>query len=218
MVAADKLPRIIFFVGVDGAGKTLYANMLLKELKKNGVDAVHAWSRYNNFLSKPLLMLTRLSGHNYKEYHKGIEFGYHEFGSSRAISYLFIVSQMIDVNLATFFKLWSRLKENRVLVCDRGPYDTIVDVMLDTHERYFTDNYRRLYLASLPARHIVFYIYRPLKEIYQNRPELTYDRSLRKKERIYQYLYQDFGWKKIDNVCSSITVFERILYILNGVK
>ena len=68
MLSTVKLPRIIFFVGVDGAGKTLYANMLLEELKRRGVDCRHVWSRYNNYLSKPLLGLTRLTGHNYKEY------------------------------------------------------------------------------------------------------------------------------------------------------
>ena len=214
MLSADKLPRIIFFVGVDGAGKTLYANMLLKELKRRGIDCRHVWSRYNNYLSKPLLGLTRLTGHNYKEYHNGIEFGYHEFGRSRIISYLFIILQMTDANLATLFKLCRPSKKSRVLVCDRGPYDTIVDVMLDTGEKNFSNKYFRSYLASLPKDHVVFYIHRPIREIYDCRPELEYDRSLPVKDKLYEELSADFGWKRIENSDSVGIVFEKIMNLL----
>lgn len=218
MLSTVKLPRIIFFVGMDGAGKTLYANMLLEELKRRGVDCRHVWSRYNNYLSKPLLGLTRLTGHNYKEYHDGIEFGYHEFGSSRIISYLFITLQMIDANLATLFKICRPSKKNRVLVCDRGPYDTIVDVMLDTGKRNFDNKCFRSYLAFLPKDHIVFYIHRPIREIYDCRPELKHDRSLPVKNKLYEELCADFGWKRIENTASPSAVFKRMFCLLRGLQ
>ena len=199
MSPINKLPKIIFIIGVDGAGKTLYTNMLLEKLRKDGIDAVHVWSRYNNFISKPLLGLTRLTGHNYKEYHDGVEFGYHDFGRSKLLSYLFISLQIIDLNLATFFKIKRRVKNNRVLVCDRGPYDTMVDVMLDTGNTYLSKKIIKLFLITLPEKHVTLLINRPVEKIFQDRKEMKHDRTLPRKDLLYTKCCNYFNWKVIEN-------------------
>lgn len=214
MLSTGKLPRIIFFVGVDGTGKTLYANMLLEELKHRGIDCYHGWSRYNNYLSKPLLGLTRLTGHNYKEYHHGVEFGYHNFGRSKILSYFFIFFQIFDLNIATYFKITRHAKEDKVLVCERGPYDTIVDVMLDTDRTFLSDKYVKRFLAFLPKDHLVFYLYRSPEKIYEDRPELKHDKTLKHKDRLYQLCYHRFGWPRIENVHPPRIVFSTIIKLL----
>ena len=215
MLNRYRLPKVIFIVGVDGAGKTLYADMLTEALKGQGIGTLRIWSRYNNYLSKPLLALTRLTGHNYKEYHEGIEFGYHRFKRPRVLSYLFIILQIIDLNIATYFKIGRYVKKNRVLICDRGPYDTLADVMLDTGKDCLKNKYINAFFNAMPKDHVVFYIYRPLEKIYQSRPELKHDRKLPIKDRIYQKCHGYFGWKKLDNVNSPDILFEKMETCLN---
>ncbi len=205
------MPKLILIVGVDGAGKTLYTNMLLNKLNERGFQARHVWSRYNNYLSKPLLALTHLTGHNYRENHNNIEFGYHDFFRSQVISSLFAMCQTVDVNIATYFKIRRHVSTNKVLVCDRGPYDTLVDVMLDTGRSGLNDNWVRFFLSGLPKDHLVFYLYRPLEEIYASRPELKYDRNLPRKNELYDRCCDYFGWEKIENVKSPITIMNEIM-------
>ena len=214
MLSSDRLPKIIFIVGVDGAGKTLYANSLLEELRHREIKAGYVWSRYNNFLSKPLLAMTRLTGHNYKEYHQGVEFGYHNFWRSWVLSYLFVLLQIIDLNLATYFKIRTLTRNKRVVVCDRGPYDTLVDVVLDTRMISLIDRHDRLFFLSLPRDHEVIYIRRALEDIYRKRPEMKYDRNLGLKSRLYNECYRRFGWKKVENTGSPDCVFKKIVRLL----
>lgn len=206
----NRVPKLIFIVGVDGAGKTLYTNMLLDKLRDNGVEAQHVWSRYNNYVSKPLLAFTFLTGHNYKENHNDIQFGYHDFFRSQVISSLFIMCQTVDVNIATYFKIRRHVSTNKVLVCDRGPYDTLIDVMLDTGRSVPNENIVKLFLSSLPKDHFVLYLYRPLEEIYTSRPELKYDKNLPRKNELYDRCCDYFGWEKIENIKSPTIIMNEI--------
>jgi len=207
----NRIPKIIFLVGVDGVGKTLYANMLLERLKARGFQTKHVWSRYNNYLSKPLLAFTYLIGYNYKETHNNMQFGYHDFFRSQIISSLFTMCQIVDVNIATYFKIRWYVSTNEVLVCDRGPYDTLVDVMLDTGRDLLNKKSTKSFLALLPRDHMVFYLTRPLSKIYEHRPELKYDRNLLAKKSLYYRCYEYFGWQKVDNIKPPNEVINEIL-------
>ncbi len=124
--------KLLFFVGADGAGKSTLARFAVEELSRRGQRAVLVWSRFNNFLSKPLLALARLSGHTLRETHDGAHFGYHDFDRSPFYKYPFILTEAVDVNLATAFRLRKMQRQAEVLVFERSPWDTLADVILDT--------------------------------------------------------------------------------------
>jgi thymidylate kinase len=85
--------RFVGLIGVDGSGKTFLLNRLSAELIEAGVDHRHVWSRFRNYLSKPLLGLARLTGHNVKAEVDGVRIGYHEFARSRPLALLFLALQ-----------------------------------------------------------------------------------------------------------------------------
>ena len=64
--------RLIAVCGVDGSGKTALIEALAGRLKADGIPHRRVWSRFRNYLSKPLLALTRLTGHNRKERSQGV--------------------------------------------------------------------------------------------------------------------------------------------------
>jgi hypothetical protein len=124
---------IIFLTGVDGSGKTFICDRLLARLRERGVPVIHVWSRFNNYVSKPLLAFTRVIGLNYYETHNGTRIGYHDFDNDRAIASLFIMCQLVDVWIASVLKFWFPIiLRKSVIVSDRGPHDTLIDVALDT--------------------------------------------------------------------------------------
>ncbi|MFQ5644536.1 MAG: hypothetical protein ACE5FQ_12695, partial [Thiogranum sp.] len=132
MVDLDRLPKIIFIAGVDGCGKTTLSRWLDEYLLSEGVRTSVVWSRFNNYLSKPLLALTRFTGHNYRKTIDGEKFGFHDFEGLHIYNRVFVLLQAIDVNIATYLKIRRPLQATDVLVCERGPWDTLVDVMADT--------------------------------------------------------------------------------------
>ena len=96
----NTLPTLISIVGVDGSGKTTLASWLSDELSAQGREPVLVWSRFRNYLSKPLLALTRITGHNYYKTIDGVKFGFHDF--ERLVGYreIFALLQAVDVNIA----------------------------------------------------------------------------------------------------------------------
>ena len=159
MLSKNCKNKVIFLVGADGVGKTTIAEKLAEELKRRNIRVERGWSRYNNFISKPLLAFTRLIGLNYIEENDGHRVGYHDFHKSKLIGALFVVLQAIDVNIATFFKVRRRIPKDGVLLCDRGPFDTLFDVMLDTgFKNLGNTKWLGIYTFLVRRKSILFYI------------------------------------------------------------
>lgn len=179
--------KIIFITGVDGSGKTYVARHLIKALNAKGIPAVHAWSRFNNYLSKPLLAFAKVIGLNYYEVNNGVKVGYHDFEKSKIISFLFIRLQLIDVWIASIIKFWIPiLFGQKIIIADRGPYDTIIDVSLDTGRYNLPDSLTgKLYCIAVPFSHKVFLIKRQINKIENDRPDIKQDRKLKKRMNLY---------------------------------
>jgi len=195
-----KLPRLIFLTGVDGSGKTFFTERLIEELKKRGLPVRHLWSRFNNIFSKPLLAFCRLIGINYYVTKNGVRIGYHDFEKSRLISWCFIICQLIDLWIVTLIKVWPPIIAGKILVCDRGAYDTLIDVMVDTKNRSLcTSKFGTAFLMLLPRNHRVFYLRREPELIYRSRPDVSLDKNFALRWELYQTCAVNFGWLSIDN-------------------
>lgn len=196
----NSVPKIIFLAGVDGCGKTTLACWLNEYLASEGINASVVWSRFNNYFSKPLLALTRLTGHNYRKTIDGVKFGFHDFEGLHIYNRVFVLLQAIDVNIATYFKIQRPLQATDVLVCERGPWDTLVDVMADTGIHGLPDSLRGgLYTASVRNDAAVFMIRRDLSKILTTRPELVHDYKLKTRMELYAKLARKEEWCVIDN-------------------
>lgn len=196
----QNLPNLIFITGVDGSGKSYFAKRLIEELHLLGIPVQHLWSRFNNILSKPLLAFCRLIGLNYYETENGTLMGYHDFEKSKIISWCFIVCQLIDIWIVTLFKIWPRIISGEILVCDRGAYDTLIDIMVDTKNGSLCDSkIARAFLFLLPRHHRVFFLWRQPEEIYRSRPDVIIDRNFEFRYQLYLSCADTFGWSIIDN-------------------
>jgi len=192
--------QIISFVGPDGCGKSTLARIAVQELQKQGFHPQVLWSRFNNYFSKPLIALARLSGHNYREVHEGVVFGYHDFQSSGWLRYPFIFLQTIDVNIATFIKIKRTEKETDILIFERSPWDTLADIILDTGCENLPNNiWGRWIISQISNCGPVFFIQRSKESILKTRPELKHDRTLDRKIAIYSKLATVYKWDTLDN-------------------
>ncbi len=210
----DYLP--IFITGTDGSGKTTLTEWLKEHLENQGTSVQIVWSRYNNLFSKPLLAATRLTGHNYYEKHDGHLFGYHDFQKLSLFRKIYTLLQSIDVNIATRRNILRHLCPGQMLICERGPWDTLADVMLDTGNMNLHKTLTgKRFVTSVQEKFKVFFISRSRENIIKTRPELEYDRSLTEKIRIYHCLAEAFGWEIIENNGSLSSTKDQLIHSLS---
>lgn len=194
------VPSLISIVGVDGSGKTTLANWLKEELVAQGRQPVLVWSRFRNYLSKPLLALTRLSGHNYYRTIDGVRFGFHDFERLAGYRELFALLQAVDVNIAAYWRIHRLRKQSDVLICERGPWDTLVDVTSDTGLSWLPGSVLGcMYSLQMRRDAKVLWVSRDRENILRTRPELVHDHKLAPRMAAYTRLAALHGWDVIDN-------------------
>lgn len=210
--------RIIAITGIDGSGKSTLAAWLRDELARRGHRPEIRWSRFNNYLSKPFLLVTKLTGHNFYEVNAGIRMGYHNFeGFPWPIKWLFIFMQCVDVNVATFFKLSLPSLKSGVTICERGPWDTVVDVYADTAVgSLLKKNLSGFFVDQLSGRSRVILIDRDLGRIYSDRPELKYDHKLEQRKAAYLRLAESRDWIVLENNGTLEDAKRRLLNMIDG--
>lgn len=214
--AEQPLPTLISIVGVDGSGKTTLASWLVDELAAQGHRPVLVWSRFRNYLSKPLLALTRLTGHNYYRTVDGVKFGFHDF--ERLVGYreLFAVLQAIDVNIAAYARIQRRCAASNIVICERGPWDTLVDVAADTGLAWLPGSPLGAMYSLLMRRDArVLWVSRSRDNILRTRPELVHDHKLAPRMAVYAQLAARHRWDIIDNNGSLDDARQRIRIALN---
>lgn len=213
------LPKILCIVGVDGCGKTTLAQWLSSELFKRDIKSVVVWSRFRNYLSKPLLALTRLTGHNHFRTYSGVRFGIHNFESLKIYRELFALLQAIDVNLGAYWYISRRQKKGNLLICERGPWDTVVDVISDTGLESMSGSLLEyIYTFSLRKNAKILLISRSYDKILANRPELINDHKLSFRIKIYEQLASMHGWSIVDNNATIEAAQEKICIALGLIK
>ena len=211
MLAEPEAPplrqRLVAFCGVDGTGKSFLLAHLRERCAKAGIPSRHVWSRFRNYLSKPLLALTRLTGHNYKVEEKGVRIGYHDFAGHPWISWPFLVLQTIDqlLDITCRYHLPRFLPRflggsGAPVLGDRCVYDTLVDLAVDTGlDDLVIDGIGPWLVGLLPRPHLVILVDRHPLRIQEQRADALLDRHFHHRRQLYRRLARRFGLPIVDN-------------------
>lgn len=193
--------KFVAVTGVDGSGKTTLTDWLKEYFRSRKQIPLLVWSRFNNYFSLPFLVATKISGHNIYRTNEGVRMGFHNFeGIPLIFRYLFVWLQVIDVNIATFFKIVIPSRGDQVTICERGPWDTLVDVAADTGLAQLAGPFFfRLFCWQVAGNANVVLVEREAGLIEASRPELIYDVKLRERQQLYRKLAVINGWKILDN-------------------
>lgn len=215
----DDLPNLICITGVDGSGKSSLTDWLISYLESEGHDTCRVWSRFNNYLSKPLLAITRLTGHNRKPSINGVKYGFHDFERLYVFRELFAILQAIDTNIAAYFKISRKRNNVDQMVCERSPWDTMVDVIADTGAETFISKYLSwLFLFQVRNKSLTLFIDRDYEKIIVSRPELEHDHKMKKKISAYRSVAEKEDWYVIDNNGSLKDTQNQIIKLIKDLK
>lgn len=175
--------------GVDGTGKSFITNHLIRSFKKKK-KYIHVWSRFKNYFSKPLLLLTRFTGHSYTRCSMGIKIRYHEFHKSNFISFSFLFFQWID----QFIEIIFRFKfTSSSIISDRSIFDTLVDLSIDTRkEKFIFGRYAKTLLFFMPNNTHYFVIDRRTSLIKKNRKDVLLDKNFIRRKKLYKSIVKNY--------------------------
>ncbi len=203
------LPHMLCLSGVDGCGKTHLLRHIRDEFFLNGIDHRHVWSRFRNYLSKPLLFIARITGHNRKEQIGGVHYGVHDFRDVTWLVRPFLILQFIDNVIDILFRY--HLSRRRILG-DRCVLDTLVDLAADTgRDDIVFGIYGRILLALLPQPVRLIIINRPIENIIRDRPDALVDPLFFERRRLFQVAAERFSIPVIHNQEAADVVARRIL-------
>ncbi len=198
--------------GLDGSGKTFIINKIVNNFS-NVINFKYIWSRFKNYTSKPLLLLTRLTGHNYKEKINGTKIGYHDFYKSKILSILFLFFQWID----QFLEIILRFKTSQVsIIADRCLVDTLVDISIDTKmEKFVFGIFAKSLFKLMPKDTIYIILKRNVELIKNNRPDAFYDKNLLRRKELFEKISKLYPIHIIENDNSSEETLNKISKIIN---
>jgi glycosyltransferase involved in cell wall biosynthesis/thymidylate kinase len=201
---------MVALAGVDGSGKSFLLGELRDRLDAAGIPHRHVWSRFRNYLSKPLLALTRLTGLNRKEVTGGVRTGYHDFAGRAWVAWPFLGLQVID-NLIDIWWRYHRTADRRLILADRCVHDTLVDLAVDTGlDDVVFGRLGRWLTSLLPAPRLVVVLARPVAEIQATRPDVLLDRNFARRRALYRRLARDFGLPILENQSAPEQVLDRL--------
>ncbi len=211
MLAEPEAPplrqKLVAFCGVDGTGKSFLLAHLREHYARAGVPSRHVWSRFRNYLSKPFLALSRMTGHNYKVAEKGIRIGYHDFQGRPWLAVPFLVLQTVDqvldilgrYHLPRLLPRWLGGRPEPVLG-DRCVYDTLVDLAVDTGlDDLVIDSIGPRLVRLLPRPNLVVLVDRHPLRIQEQRADALLDRHFHRRRALYRRLAARFALPVVDN-------------------
>ena len=198
--ADAELPRVamIAISGVDGSGKTRLAGLMLDRLALAGIPHRQVWSRFRNYLSKPLLAVARITGHSRKEVVGKVRTGYHDFARSPLLAWGFLALHSADLVLDILIRF--RLRRRGTIVADRCAIDSLVDLAVDTGlDEVVLDRLGPRILRLLPQPLLAVVVERSPALIAEQRPDALADRHFARRRALYRQLAARLGLPVVRN-------------------
>jgi glycosyltransferase involved in cell wall biosynthesis/thymidylate kinase len=188
---------LVALIGADGGGKTLLVQGLMRRLAAQGIAHRHVWSRFRNYLSKPILALARLTGHNRKEVVGGVRIGHHDFGRSPVLAAAFLATQLLDL----WLDIKLRFRRGRgLVVADRCALDTLVDLAVATGREDLVIDRLALRVARwLPRRRLAVLVERSPALVAAQRPDALADPHHARRRLLYRRLADRLGLPVLRN-------------------
>ena len=167
---------LIYFMGMDGSGKTTQAKILKKELDHCGIKNKYTWNRFEPFLSYPCVALARMfllkdkdAFLDYKSYTNNKN----KLFKSKVLSMLYIRVMLVDYFFQISFKVTIPLLMGINVICDRYIYDTMVDLMVDSGNSL--ENVKKKinrFLFFIPKPNLVFFIDIPAETAFARKDDV----------------------------------------------
>lgn len=190
--------RLIYLAGNDGTGKTTQAELLLADFAAARIPARYVWLRFPQYVSLPVLGLSRLLRVTRYRTVNGNRTGRWEFHRAPWLAHVLLWSQVIDARVARAHRIRPALSRSEAVVLDRFVYDIVVDIAVAARDPRLLRSRPARLLYGLVRSDDAALLDAPAATIRQRRPDLAVDEDLELRAEFYRALGQQLGLLRID--------------------
>lgn len=206
----------ICIIGVDGVGKSTHANLLVKKMQDMGVKTRYAHLRFFHIISLPLLLYARIKGYSKLiTIENGEKMSYHFFKNSSLLRTLYPITQLIDISIGCFFKVYLPLRFGFLIICDRFIFDTIVDIMISTGDiTFYTSKIASILSNLVPKNNLIINLSAAESVLRNRRIDVAHDLTLNKKVSYFHIISNHYNIPVIDTSDGIEVIHNKILSLL----
>jgi thymidylate kinase len=198
--------RLVYLAGNDGTGKTTQAQLLLADLAADGQTARYLWLRFPQYLSLPVLILSRAMRITRYRTVDGRRIGSWEFHRAPWLAHLLLWTQVVDAWIARARQIRPILARSEAVVLDRFVYDIVVDIATAARDPQLLRSRPARLLCRLVQPVDVVILDAPAAVIRERRPDVAVDEDLAVRADLYRALGQQLGVRRVDASQDSETV------------
>jgi thymidylate kinase len=192
-MTAHATGRLVYIAGNDGTGKTTQAELLLTSLRALGIPSQYVWLRYPQYLSLPVLGLSRLLRVTRYETVDGRRVGRWEFHRARWLASLLLWCRVVDARIARRRLIEPLLRRGETVVLDRFVYDIAVDVAAAANDPGLLCSRAARLMYGLVRREDAVILDAPAATIRTRRSGLSLDFGLAMRAELYRSLGAQVG-------------------------
>lgn len=196
--------KLICILGVDGSGKSTFANRLVSRYNTDTQKIKYIWGGCNHYLTWPFVAIgKRVFLHKTNQYgdYEGYQHQIHTASRNRFISKLYQILIFIDYLVQVNIKIRIPLLCGTGVITDRYVYGTIIDlaVHLGYSERNVNETIRRL-LSYSPKPDYIFLIDVPEDVAFSRKDDIPSLDYLRCRRQRYLALASNFNITILDGL------------------
>lgn len=212
----------ICFTGIDGAGKTTLAKLLVEDLQGKSIKATYVYNRYVPIILRPIMFIGRSLFIRNKDFYE--DYGAYSNGKKTAsekhtlLANLYQLILWFDYFVQIFFKINLPLFFGKNVICDRYIYDTIVtDLSVDfSYSGGDIRNSLRRISSLFPTPDITFLVDLPEEIAFERKDDIPSIDYLKDRRSKYLHLKDVFEIHLLNGADTIESIRKNVLNIVQS--
>jgi len=164
----------------------------------------------------PILLLARfLKLTKTRRLENGRTIGYHYFDKMKPIAILYQYTFLIDTMIAYYTKIRFEQWKGKIVICDRSPYDALIDLMISVQNDQLINNDVKNMFCRMAKNAIVILLIASPRTLQNRREDVSADKTIAQKVHLYKELFKIHSFHKVDAEKKIQTVRKEIQEIIN---